>query len=61
MMFLLDVNVWIALAFGTHKHHAVAKQRFAGEPTGLFFFCRMTQQGFLRLASDTRVKCIILS
>ena len=54
-MYLLDVNVWIALAFDTHVHHAVANVWFEGVPSGLFFFCRMTQQGFLRLATDSRV------
>jgi uncharacterized protein len=54
-MYLLDVNVWLALAFDTHVHHTVAKNWFDGLPTGRFFFCRMTQQGFLRLATDPRV------
>ena len=54
-MFLLDVNVWIALAFATHVHHTAAKVWFESAPNGLFFFCRITQQGFLRLATDPRV------
>ena len=54
-MFLPDVNVWIALAFATHIHHAKAKNWFDGLPIGPCFFCRMTQQGFLRLATDPRV------
>jgi toxin-antitoxin system PIN domain toxin len=54
-MFLLDVNVWIALAFATHDHHKVANDWLNSVPNGLFFFCRLTQQGFLRLATDTRV------
>ena len=54
-MYLLDVNVWLALAFDTHVHHTVAKNWFDGLPTGRFVFCRMTQQGFLRLATDPRV------
>ena len=54
-MFLLDVNVWIALAFATHVHHAAAKGWFESVPSALFFFCRTTQQGFLRLATDPRV------
>jgi uncharacterized protein len=54
-MYLLDVNAWIALSFDTHAHHAVAKDWFDGKPSGLFWFCRMTQQGFLRLATDPRV------
>jgi uncharacterized protein len=54
-MFLLDINVWIALAFASHTHHRVAKDWFDGVPSGLLFFCRLTQQGFLRLATDPRV------
>jgi toxin-antitoxin system PIN domain toxin len=54
-MFLPDVNVWIALAFATHLHHLAAKNWFNSLPKGRFFFCRMTQQGFLRLATNPRV------
>jgi toxin-antitoxin system PIN domain toxin len=54
-MFLPDVNVWIALAFVTHIHHTIAQGWFDTLPSGTFFFCRMTQQGFLRLATDPRV------
>jgi uncharacterized protein len=54
-MFLPDVNVWIALAFASHVHHAKAKNWFDGLPSAPCFFCRMTQQGFLRLATDPRV------
>jgi hypothetical protein len=44
-MFLLDVNVWIALAFATHVHHPAANVWFDSVSGGLFFFCRTTQQG----------------
>ncbi len=55
-MFLLpDVNVWLALAFATHVHHSVAKNWFEGLSTEICFFCRMTQQGLLRLATNPRV------
>jgi len=53
-MFLLDINVWLALAFGTHAHHASAKRWFDGLRVGeRCFFCRLTQQGFLRLANNS--------
>jgi toxin-antitoxin system PIN domain toxin len=55
MMFLPDVNVWLALAFASHVHHNVAKNWFDGLPTDVCSFCRMTQQGFLRLATNPRV------
>jgi toxin-antitoxin system PIN domain toxin len=49
---LLDTNVWIAAVFPTHPAHPLAQQRLkrasAAEPA---FFCRATQQSFLRLVS----------
>lgn len=54
-MFLPDINLWLALAFESHFHHAAAKRWFDGAPSGSFFFCRLTQQGFLRLASNPKV------
>ena len=55
-MFLLpDINVWLALAFGSHTHHSFAKNWFDCVPGGNCFFCRMTKQGFLRLATNPRV------
>ena len=55
-MFLLpDINVWLALAFASHTHHSFAKIWFDSVPSENCFFCRMTQQGFLRLATNPRV------
>jgi toxin-antitoxin system PIN domain toxin len=54
-MFLPDINLWLALAFEVHFHHLAAKRWFDGLSTGSFCFCRLTQQGFLRLASNPRV------
>ncbi|MCC6359444.1 MAG: hypothetical protein IT450_11935 [Phycisphaerales bacterium] len=51
--FLLDVNVWLALAFPAHAHHALAVSWFRGvTPARPACFCRATQQGFLRLATN---------
>ena len=50
-MHLLDINVWLALAFKRHVHHAPAVSWFHAT-TGPCFFCRFTQAGFLRLASN---------
>ncbi len=36
-MFLLDVNVWIALAFATHVHHTAAKVWFESARTDCSF------------------------
>jgi predicted nucleic acid-binding protein len=46
-MFLPDINVWLALAFDRHSHHAAAIAWYgnSNEPCS---FCRWTQQGFLR-------------
>ncbi len=44
-----DINVWVALAYRGHQHHAVAAawfERLTGETV---CFCRFTQLGFLRL------------
>jgi toxin-antitoxin system PIN domain toxin len=55
-MYLPDVNVWLALTFDSHVHHPPAKTWFDGLPSGATcFFCRLSQQGFLRLASNRKV------
>jgi len=54
-MQLLDVNVWIALAFQSHVHHVPATTWFDSQPTKRYFFCRMTQYAFLRLATNPRM------
>jgi toxin-antitoxin system PIN domain toxin len=51
-MFLPDVNLWLALAFESHIHHAPAKRWFESFSSEGCSFCRMTQQGFLRLATN---------
>jgi len=53
-MFLPDVNLWLALAFESHVHHAVAKNWFEGLSSEGCSFCRLTQQGFLRLATNPK-------
>jgi len=53
-MFLLDVNLWLALAFESHFHHVAAKGWFDATADGSCSFCRMTQQGFLRLATNAK-------
>lgn len=67
-MFLPDVNVWLALTFDSHHHHPDAKKWFDALPGQICFFCRMTQQGFLRLSTNPTVfkhqyqgvKCLFL-
>ena len=49
-MHLPDLNVLLALAFEAHVHHPVARDWF--ENVQGCVVCRMTQSGFLRLASN---------
>jgi toxin-antitoxin system PIN domain toxin len=45
-----DINVWIALTYQGHVHHARAASWFSGLPVdSRLFFCRFTQLGLLRL------------
>src|SRR5947209_8537502 len=53
-MLLPDVNVWLALTFDSHVHHPAAKNWFDALSDQVCFFCRMTQQGFLRLATNQK-------
>jgi uncharacterized protein len=53
-MLLLDVNVWVALTFDKHPNHPSAKSWFDGLSGEVCHFCRMTQQGFLRVATNQK-------
>jgi toxin-antitoxin system PIN domain toxin len=55
MRVLLDVNVWLALAFEVHAHQGAARAWFDSVGSGTALWCRVTQQGFLRLASNPSV------
>ena len=52
---LPDVNVWLALAFEVHAHHGTARTWFDSVGVRTALWCRVTQQGFLRLASNPSV------
>ncbi len=52
---LLDVNVWIALALDSHVHHPQAQAWAASAGDAELAFCRVTQQGYLRLLTNQRV------
>lgn len=54
-MHLPDINVWLALTFEVHAHHRIAKKWFEGTGPDSCAFCRFTQQGFLRLATNPAV------
>ena len=51
-MHLPDVNFWLALTFEVHAHHRIAKAWFEKAEPDSCAFCRLTQQGFLRLATN---------
>lgn len=55
-MTLCDSNVWLALALSKHTHHTAAREwlETVEEPASVFF-CRATQQSFLRLLTDASV------
>jgi hypothetical protein len=55
MSYLADVNLWLALAFESHVHHASASLWFDGLASDeVCLFCRFTQIGFLRLATNPK-------
>ena len=53
---LLDVNVWLAAAFGAHPAHRSAQSvLLEATPATPVLLCRATQQSFLRLASTPAI------
>lgn len=50
--YLVDVNVWFALAVEEHRHHREARKWWE-ETSGLFGFIRTTQLGLLRLLTSS--------
>ena len=54
-MYLPDINVWLALTFEVHSHHSSAKFWFDSIDEESIAFCRLTQLGFLRLATNPAV------
>lgn len=54
-MYLLDVNVLIALAWDDHVHHARAHAWFARLTSQTFTTCNVTQSGFLRVSLNPKV------
>jgi uncharacterized protein len=53
--FFPDVNVWLALSYDGHQHHASAVGWFARLHSEPVYFCRFTQLGFLRLITHPSV------
>ncbi len=55
MIFLPDVNIWIALTSNRHVHHALANEWLQSIDTGQIAFCRISELGFLRLLTNVHV------
>ena len=51
---LPDVNIWLALSLPEHVHHR-AVQAWLGMDEHPLFFCRASQQSFLRLLTTAAV------
>ena len=54
-MYLPDVNLWLALSFEAHVHHPRALRWFDRAAPDSCAFCRQSQSGFLRLATNPAV------
>jgi toxin-antitoxin system PIN domain toxin len=52
MIYLPDVNIWIALASDRHVHHLIAKRWLDGIRNEQIVFCRISELGFLRLLTN---------
>jgi toxin-antitoxin system PIN domain toxin len=51
-----DVNVWVALNFEMHAHHATAKRWYEAIPSSAdLVFCRQTQLGLFRILTTSTV------
>ena len=52
--YLADINFWLALTFRKHPHSPSAWKWMDQQGPATCFMCRMTQQGFLRLATNAK-------
>lgn len=50
-----EINVWLALAYQSQEHHAIAAVWFEHVEAEQVVFCRITQLGFLRLLTHPAV------
>jgi toxin-antitoxin system PIN domain toxin len=55
MTYLADVNFWLALAVDNHVHHATAAEWSRKCSEDHLAFCRITQNGLLRLLTNPHV------
>ena len=52
---MADLNVWLALSYGSHIHSATAWKWYRSLKVDQVFFCRFTQLGLLRLLTTAAV------
>lgn len=55
MIFLPDVNIWIALTSNRHVHHSLANAWIKSINADQIAFCRISELGFLRLLTNAHV------
>lgn len=55
MIFLLDVNLLVALAWPNHIHHEVALSWFKEHQKKGWATCSVTQSGFIRVSSNRAI------
>jgi uncharacterized protein len=60
-VYLLDVNVLIALAWPQHVHHGVTHSWFTSTGHRAWVTCPLTELGFIRLSSNPRVIPVAVS
>jgi hypothetical protein len=52
---LPDANVWLALAFSDHMHHAKARAWFEAQADDSCAYCRITQMALLRHLTNAKI------
>ena len=52
---LVDSNVWLAIAFSDHQHHAKGQQWFNSQADRTCAFCRVTQLALLRHLTNSHI------
>ena len=55
MIYLPDVNIWIALTSNRHVHHEIATEWLQGVDHDSVAFCRVSELGFLLLLTNSHV------
>ena len=52
----LDVNVWVALNYERHTHHATARRWYEAQPDSMrLVFCRQTQLALFRILTTSAI------